>query len=67
MKNFILTVSIVLSCISLTLNIVLLKEMERFRCEIDRILMPVGDDDLEKLMEEIKKLSNTNINIDKDT
>ena len=31
------------------------------------MIMPVGDDDLEKLMEEIKNLSETDINAGNDT
>ena len=42
-------------------------EMNSFRTQLNNMIMPVGDDDLEKLMEEIKNLSETDINAGNDT
>jgi hypothetical protein len=41
--------------------------MNKFRAEINRIVMPVDDAELHRLMEEIKNLSNTDINAGNDT
>ena len=60
MRNFLLALSIILSSLSLALNIILLNELDIFHSQIDRIIIPVTEDDLEKLMEEIKNLSDYN-------
>jgi hypothetical protein len=67
MKNTIIVSLFLMLTFSVTLNIVLWQEMCSFRSELQRMIMPVGDDDLEKLMEEIKNLSNTDINAGNDT
>lgn len=67
MKNALIVILFLSLVFSATLNIVLWQEMENFRAELNRIIMPVGDDDLQKLMEEIKNLSNTDINAGNDT
>jgi len=67
MKNALIVMLFLSLVFSATLNIVLWQEMENFRAELTRIIMPVGDDDLQKLMEEIKNLSNTDINAGNDT
>jgi hypothetical protein len=67
MKNFTLFILFVFSVFSLTLNILLFQEMNKFRAEINRIVMPVDDAELHRLMEEIKNLSNTDINAGNDT
>ena len=67
MKNALIVMLFLFLVFSVTLNIVLWREMENFRTELNRIIMPIGDDDLQKLMEEIKNLSNTDINAGNDT
>ena len=67
MKNFTLFILFVFSVFSLTLNVLLFQEMNKFRAEINRIVMPVDDAELHRLMEEIKNLSNTDINAGNDT
>jgi hypothetical protein len=52
---------------SLTLNILLWQEMNLFRTQVINMIMPVTDDSLEQLMEEIKNLSHTDINEGNDT
>ena len=67
MKNAIIVGLFLTLTFSATLNIVLWQEMCCFRSELQRMIMPVGDEDLEKLMEEIKNLSETDINAGNDT
>ena len=67
MKNTIILTLFSFLIFSIMLNILLWQEMENFRAELNRIIMPVGEDDLQKLMEEIKNLSNTDINAGNDT
>jgi hypothetical protein len=67
MKNFTLFILFVFLVFSVALNIALWQEMDTLRAEINRIVMPVDDVELEKLMEEIKNLSNTDINAGNDT
>jgi hypothetical protein len=67
MKNFALFLLFWFLSFSVTLNVVLFQEMNKFRNEINRMVMPISDQDLQKLMEEIKNLSNTDINAGNDT
>jgi hypothetical protein len=67
MKNFTLFILFVFLVFSAALNIALWQEMDTLRAEINRIVMPVDDFELEKLMEEIKNLSNMDINAGNDT
>lgn len=67
MKNFALFLLFWFLSFSITLNIILFQEMNKIRNEINRIVMPVDDAELRRLMEEIKNLSNTDINAGNDT
>lgn len=67
MKNILIIGLISALSFSLTLNVLLWKEMNLFRTQINNMTMPVTDDSLEQLMEEIKNLSNTDINEGNDT
>jgi hypothetical protein len=67
MKNILIIGLISALSFSLTLNVLLWQEMNLFRTQINNMIMPVTDDGLEKLMEEIKNLSNTDINEGNDT
>lgn len=67
MKNFTFVLVFLLLVFSFSLNIVLLKEVNKLRRELNTITMPVNSDTLQKLMEEIKNLSNTDINYGNDT
>ena len=67
MKNFALFILFLFSIFSVTLNIALWQEMNKFRAEINRMVMPVDDAELHRLMEEIKNLSDTDINAGNNT
>lgn len=67
MKNILIIGLISALSFSLTLNVLLWQEMNLFRTQINNMIMPVTDDGLEQLMEEIKNLSNTDINEGNDT
>lgn len=67
MRNAIIVFLFLSLVFSFSLNIVLWKKVEQIRMELTRIIMPVDDNELRKLMEEIKNLSNTDINAGNDT
>jgi hypothetical protein len=67
MKNAIIVLLFLSLVFSFSLNIVLWQRAEQIRMELARIIMPVDDYELHKLMEEIKNLSNTDINAGNDT
>ena len=67
MRNILMIGLISALSFSLTLNILLWQEMNLFRTQVINMIMPVTDDSLEQLMEEIKNLSHTDINEGNDT
>lgn len=67
MKNAIIVFLFICLVFSFSLNIVLWQKTEQIRMELARIIMPVDDTELHRLMEEIKNLSNTDINAGNDT
>lgn len=67
MKNAVIVFLFLSLVFSFSLNIVLWQKVEQIRMELVRIIMPVDDTELRKLMEEIKNLSNTDINAGNDT